>query len=70
MGLSGVNSNKDGYRNDLTERILKKNKMLSHIKYERDKFEREVNAIKNSKSYKLGKLLLKPFSFLKSNSKK
>lgn len=69
MGLSGVNSNKDGYRNDLTNTIVKSNKLLTQIVYERDKLKEEVLALKNSKSYKLGRWLLKPLSFLKSRTK-
>ncbi|HAT66580.1 MAG TPA: hypothetical protein DCS66_18630 [Flavobacteriaceae bacterium] len=69
MGLSGVNSNKDGYRNDLTNKIVQSNKLLTQIVYERDTLKEEVQALRNSKSFKLGNWLLKPFSFLKSRTK-
>lgn len=70
MGLSGLKSNEDGYRNDLTRKIANSNKLLAQMLHERDTFKAEVKALKNSKSYKLGRLLLKPFSYLKSQTKK
>lgn len=68
-GLSGEHSNADGYRNDLTNTIIRENSLLSKLKYERDLFETQVTQLKNSKSYKLGNTLLKPFSFLKKLKK-
>ncbi|MBW2937725.1 glycosyltransferase [Aureisphaera sp. CAU 1614] len=69
LGLSGMKSNADGYRNDLTKKIVESNNLLSQIVYERDKLEAEVKALKNSRSYKLGRWFLKPFSYLKSRKK-
>ncbi len=70
LGLSGVKSNEDGYRNDLTRKIVQSNKLLAQILYDRDKFEAQIKELKKSKSYRLGRFLLKPFSYLKSLTKK
>jgi len=70
QGLSGKESNKDGYKDVITERIFANDKELLKIKREKENLERQVIELKTSKSYKIGRAIVGPFSFLINKFKK
>ncbi len=64
-GLSGVNSNADGFHTELTEFNLSQNYSITGLYEENKKLKNELNNISKSKELKLGTFLLKPLKKIK-----
>ncbi|MDC8000593.1 glycosyltransferase family 2 protein [Aequorivita todarodis] len=64
-GLSGVNSNADGFHTELTEFNLSQNYNIIGLFEENKKLKNELNNISKSKEFKIGTLLLKPLKKIK-----
>ncbi|MEQ3657273.1 MAG: glycosyltransferase family 2 protein [Dokdonia sp.] len=65
QGLSGIQSNADGFHTALTKEILGEQYDLLKLYRSHKQLEKELKAIKASKSYRLGNLVMKPFGAFK-----
>jgi glycosyltransferase involved in cell wall biosynthesis len=64
-GLSGMNSNADGFHTELTEQNIREKHDVVTLFYENEKLKEEILKLKNSRSLKLGRHILAPFRFIK-----
>ena len=64
-GLSGVNSNADGFHTELTEFNLSQNYNIIGLFEENKKLKNELNNISKSKEYKLGLFIISPLKKIK-----
>lgn len=66
QGLSGIETNSDGYFQDLTRKKLENLDYFYKIKKERDFYKSMYFYFLNSWSFKLGRFLLSPFVFFRN----
>ena len=64
-GLSGTQSNADGFHTELTEKNLGDTYTLAKLLEENKKLNLELNNIKESRSFRIGKFVLTPLRLLK-----
>ena len=64
-GMSGTQSNADGFHTELTEKILKEKYTLIGLYEENKQHKKEVEDIKKSKNFRLGYLILRPIRKIK-----
>lgn len=65
QGLSGIKSNADGFHTALTKEILGEQYDLLKLYRSHRQLEKELKAIKASKSYRLGNWVMKPLGVFK-----
>ncbi|NND62540.1 MAG: glycosyltransferase [Flavobacteriaceae bacterium] len=64
-GLSGVNSNADGFHTDLTHQNIREKCDVVTLFYENETLKKEIMRLENSRNIRLGKQILAPFRFIK-----
>lgn len=64
-GMSGTESNADGFHTELTEKILKEKYTLIDLYKKNKELKKEIEVIKKSKNFRLGYLILRPIRKIK-----
>lgn len=64
-GLSGMQSNADDFHTHLTEKYVLENTSIVELYRDNLAAKKEISALRNSRSYRLGSILLSPFNFFK-----
>ena len=64
-GISGNYSNKDGFHTQLTHENIREKEDVIALYYENKELKDRISKIKQSRNYKFGSLLLKPFRYIK-----
>lgn len=64
-GLSGVQSNKDGFHTELTEKNIREQYDTVALFNENEKLKEKYELLENSRANKIGNQIMRPFRFIK-----